>query len=80
MGGRACSLKQADVFGLLVPEGPVITSLDLYRVLNISPDQLYRLVKAHQLIPCSTWGRGPKGKARFAPARVIQFLQQRKFA
>jgi hypothetical protein len=79
MGGRACSLKQAEVFGLLLPEGPVVTSRDLYRVLNISGDQLYGLVKAHQLIPCSTWGRGPKGKARFASVRVIQFFQKRRY-
>ena len=79
MRGRTCSLKWPDVFGLLLPDGPIVTSLEIYRMLNVSGDHLYNLVRAKQIICCSTWGRGPKGKARFATVRFIEFLQARRF-
>jgi hypothetical protein len=79
MHERHCKLTFSDVFSLLLPDGPTITSVEIYRVLNISGSHLYNLVRAKQIVPCSTWGRGPKGKARFAAVRFIQFLQQRRF-
>jgi hypothetical protein len=79
MQGRTCALQWPDVFGLLLPDDPTITSLYIYRILNMSGDHLYNLVRRKQLIPCSTWGRGPRGKARFAPKRFIEFLQKRRY-
>ena len=79
MRGRTCSLKWPDVFGLLLPDDPTITSLFIYRMLNCSGDHLYNLVRRKQIVPCSNWRRGPKGKARFAPSQLIQFLQRRKY-
>jgi len=77
--GKTCSLKWADVFSLLLPEASTVTSIDIYRVLNCSSSHLYNLVRRKQIIPCTTWGRGPKGKARFAAVRFIEFLQSRRF-
>jgi hypothetical protein len=79
MYGRPCELTWASVCRLLIPDGPIVTSLEIYRMLNVSGDHLYNLVRAKQIIPCSTWGRGPKGKARFATVRFIEFLQARRF-
>lgn len=80
MHGRPCELKWPDVLNLLLPEGrTVATSLHIYRVLNVSGDHLYNLVRRKQIIPCSTWGRGPLGKGRFAVARFVQFLRARRF-
>jgi hypothetical protein len=79
MHGRPCKLTWADVFSLLLPDGPIVTSLEIYRMLNVSGDHLYNLVRGKQIICCSTWGRGPKGKARFATVRFIEFLQARRF-
>jgi hypothetical protein len=77
--GCPCSLKWPEIFNLLLPDTPTVTSVDLYHMLNVSGDHLYNLVKAKQIVPCSSWRRGPLGKAHFAPARVIEFLQKRRF-
>jgi hypothetical protein len=79
MHGRPCELTWASVFSLLVPDSPIVTSLEIYRMLNISGTQLYNLVRAKQIVPCSTWRRGPKGKAKFEVVRFKDFLQARRF-
>ena len=79
MHGRPCKLTFADVFSLLLPDGPIVTSLEIYQMLNVSGSHLYNLVRAKQIVPCSTWRRGPKGKAQFAVVRFIEFLQARRF-
>ena len=79
MHGRPCELTWASVCRLLIPDGPIVTSLEIYRMLNISGTQLYNLVRAKQIAPCSTWRRGPKGKAQFSVVGFKEFLRARRF-
>ena len=79
MHGRPCELTWASVFSLLLPDGPIVTSLEIYRMLNVSGTHLYNLVRAKQIVPCSTWRRGPKGKAQFAVVGFKEFLRARRF-
>ena len=76
--GKACSLEWADVLRLLVPDEPIIAGTEIIRVLNISSGHLYNLVGRKQIVPCSSWRRGPGGCARFAAASFTKFLKERR--
>jgi hypothetical protein len=77
--GESRSLEWADVLRLLVPEGPVILSKNISRILNVSSTHLYNLARRKQIVPCSSWRSGPDGCARFPVKSLVQFLQTRRY-
>jgi hypothetical protein len=77
--GQESSLEWADVLRLLMPEGPVILSKNITRVLNISSTHLYNLARRKQMVPLSTWRSGPGGCARFPARNFVKFLKSRRF-
>ena len=78
--GQACALEWAEVIRMLLPhDQPVILSKDITRILNVGSTHTYNLARRKLIAPCSTWGTGPKGCARFKSKSFTEFLQSRRF-
>jgi predicted DNA-binding transcriptional regulator AlpA len=77
--GQTCGLKWPDVFALLLPDAPTIRAHEVSRLLNISGDQVYRLIDGGQIVACSARRRGPAGSARIPVASLVRFFQKRRF-
>ena len=77
--GQTCGLKWPDVFALLLPDAPTIRAHEVSRLLNVSGDQVYRLIDGRQIIACPARRRGPTGSARIPVTSMVQFFQKRRF-
>jgi hypothetical protein len=76
--GAACKLKWADVFALLLPDGPTITASQISRILNVSCDHVYHLIDGKEIDSCPTRRPGPGGSATVPMTSFIRFLQKRR--
>ena len=77
--GQTCGLKWPDVFALLLPDAPTIRAHEASRLLNVSGDQVYRLIDGRQIIASPARRRGPTGSARIPVTSMVQFFQKRRF-
>jgi hypothetical protein len=77
--GQPCRLKWPDVFALLLPDAPTIRAHEASRLLNVSGDQVYRLIDGRQIIASPARRRGPTGSARIPVTSMVQFFQKRRF-
>ena len=76
--GRPCELEWADVFALLLPDGPTILASEIARVINVSSDHVYHLIEGKQIIACAIRRPGLGGSAPVPTTSFIKFLQKRR--
>jgi hypothetical protein len=76
--GKACELKWSDVLGLMLPDAPTVSALEITRVLNVCGDHTYALIDRKRIVACPTRRRGPGGSARVPANSFIQFLRKRR--